>query len=446
MIKPRISYSSSEDGFALPVAIGLGLIMLLLGVTMIVRSQNDQVNASAQKATAESLAAAEVGVSKFQALINRYRAIATYSACPFIDDNGDGVIDPSVDTDRSNDWRINGTCSDTSLASWAAAAGIVNIDASCDIPPALDPAGDISSLYFPRSAWLSVGAGNPSEGEYRLVDYVYGGNPGQPGGTGLLTVQGRVNGGSSGESVAQVQVEIPVQPVNEAAALWVRSAINGSTPDVKGKVVGPCTLVNVPSAPEVIRTAQSIPAVPPDPSAPAADFTQPLGDSNPDDDVPSQYSTTATALSAGNPIKVLSESNVQIWVSGNIDWRGQEIQCVIRVAPDIACNPGDAFKVTVYATGASNLQIDSQSVLCNVHFHAPGYDVQFTNAGSPVKNCGVLNSNGQPVHLNGSFWVNSWSGGTGAIALDQSTTANIVTLPPQIAPIARWERQSVATP
>ena len=64
-----ISYAS-EKGFALPVVIGMGLIMTLIGMTMIMRSQGDQVTASAQRGTAQSLAVAEGGVSRVLSKLN----------------------------------------------------------------------------------------------------------------------------------------------------------------------------------------------------------------------------------------------------------------------------------------------------------------------------------------------------------------------------------------
>lgn len=64
ILKFAFKNSSSEQGFALPIAIGMGLIMTLIASTMIVRSQGDQVSASAQKATAQSLAIAEGGMSR----------------------------------------------------------------------------------------------------------------------------------------------------------------------------------------------------------------------------------------------------------------------------------------------------------------------------------------------------------------------------------------------
>lgn len=41
----------TDQGFALPVAMGTGLVMLLVGATLIGRSQGDQITASARKGT-----------------------------------------------------------------------------------------------------------------------------------------------------------------------------------------------------------------------------------------------------------------------------------------------------------------------------------------------------------------------------------------------------------
>ena len=75
-LKIALIYRTSEQGFALPVAIGLGLIMLLIGATMIVRSQGDQVTASAQKATASSFDTTETGITRIQLLLSKYGFLA----------------------------------------------------------------------------------------------------------------------------------------------------------------------------------------------------------------------------------------------------------------------------------------------------------------------------------------------------------------------------------
>lgn len=63
-LKAALRCRSSDRGFALPVAVGMGLIMLLVAATMIVRSQGGQVTASARKRTGASLAVAEGGIAR----------------------------------------------------------------------------------------------------------------------------------------------------------------------------------------------------------------------------------------------------------------------------------------------------------------------------------------------------------------------------------------------
>lgn len=66
---------SGKDGFALPVALGMGLVMILISVTMVVRAQVDQTTALAQMATAKSLLISEAGIARTQALFQRFQAL-----------------------------------------------------------------------------------------------------------------------------------------------------------------------------------------------------------------------------------------------------------------------------------------------------------------------------------------------------------------------------------
>ncbi|MEB3150976.1 MAG: hypothetical protein VKL60_18400, partial [Sphaerospermopsis sp.] len=57
-LKMALLLHSRESGFAMVIAVSLGLIMILVGLTMTMRSQGDQITASQQKATDQALAAA----------------------------------------------------------------------------------------------------------------------------------------------------------------------------------------------------------------------------------------------------------------------------------------------------------------------------------------------------------------------------------------------------
>jgi hypothetical protein len=412
----------SEAGFALPIAIGVGLIMLLLGVTMVVRSQNDQVNASAQKATAKSLAAAESGVSKVQTFLNHTRTLAMYP--------------------------------DAGPNSW------VNRNALNICPGDVD-AAELDAL-FPDGAgnWPDVdpneSSPQPLNGEFRVVNYVYNGTLGQPGSNGSLTVQGRVNAGEPSESIAQVQVKIPIQPVNQVAVLWARGAINGG-PTLDGTVVGDCRpALNVGPAANLIRIDQglpdqSIPNVPALPTSPpsAIPVTIPasgrLGAENSAPGTIYRYQIPTLNRS----LEIWSGSAVELWTSGEIDLKGQTIKCVqTSGAP---CGSNDAFKLTVYASGPPDtaLRLDEGSVLCNVHFHAPTYNVDFSSGGTPAGDCTPTNPSTPAVQIVGAFWINNWNGGTNSVTLTPIINGPEVTavLPPQLEPVTQWEtQQAVVNP
>jgi hypothetical protein len=413
----------SEAGFALPIAIGVGLIMLLLGITMVVRSQNDQINASAQKSTAKSLAAAESGVSKVQAFLNRTRTLAMYP--------------------------------DAGPNSW------VNRNA-LNICPRDGEAAELDALFPDGSGdWPDVdpneSSPQPLNGEFRVVNYVYSGTLGQPGNSGSLTVQGRVNAGEPSESIAQVQVKIPIQPVNQVAVLWAGGSINGG-PIIKGTVVGDCLLpddddLKLGSAANVVRIdqglpGQGIPNVPALPVSPpsavpvAIPASGPLGAEN---SAPGTVYRYQIPTLKNRSLEIWSGSAVELWTSGEIDLKGQTIKCVqTSGAP---CSANDAFKLTVYASGPPDtaLRLDEGSVLCNVHFHAPTHNVEFSLGGTPTGDCTPTNPSTPAVQIVGAFWINNWDGGTSSVTLTPITNGPEVTavLPPQLEPITQWETQQV---
>ncbi|MFN9952152.1 MAG: hypothetical protein ACK55I_03565, partial [bacterium] len=80
-LKMALLLHSRESGFAMVIAVSLGLIMILVGLTMTMRSQGDQITASQQKATDQALAAAEKGVAFYQQLINTNRMLSRYDDC-----------------------------------------------------------------------------------------------------------------------------------------------------------------------------------------------------------------------------------------------------------------------------------------------------------------------------------------------------------------------------
>jgi hypothetical protein len=69
--------SNKEKGFALPLAVLIGLVLMGTGMTMIMRAQGDQSKVVAQKARADGLTSSESGVTRVQDLLNTVRVMAT---------------------------------------------------------------------------------------------------------------------------------------------------------------------------------------------------------------------------------------------------------------------------------------------------------------------------------------------------------------------------------
>jgi len=69
--------ANREKGFALPLAVLIGLILMVTGITMMMRVQGDQSKVIAQKSRADALRSAEAGVARVRDLLNSVRVMAT---------------------------------------------------------------------------------------------------------------------------------------------------------------------------------------------------------------------------------------------------------------------------------------------------------------------------------------------------------------------------------
>ena len=104
-IPNTVERSAREEGFAIPIAMGMGLVMLLLAMTAIVRSQSDARVAVDRKFSAQARTAAEIGVTRVQDFLNRYRAAATAPACTSWPTSGYGDCN---DSGATISWDVPG--------------------------------------------------------------------------------------------------------------------------------------------------------------------------------------------------------------------------------------------------------------------------------------------------------------------------------------------------
>ncbi|MFM6325006.1 MAG: hypothetical protein ACKPH1_05090 [Microcystis panniformis] len=97
--------ANKEKGFALPLAVLIGLILMVTGITMIMRAQGDQSKVIAQKVRADALRSSEVGVARVQDLLNSVRVMARFNSDSNCDTSGcwknaEVVTNPSNDLQK----------------------------------------------------------------------------------------------------------------------------------------------------------------------------------------------------------------------------------------------------------------------------------------------------------------------------------------------------------
>jgi hypothetical protein len=417
---PYLSASAlrrNDSGFALPIAIGVGLFLIIVAAATILRSQQQQVTAITQKQTASSLSAAEVGVSRIQSLLTRYRAASLYAAC--------------ASTSGS-------TCDAGTSASptWKNASDIPGLSTSC---PKDAPATPISKVEDAATKdWQPIDAADASKGQYRLVSYSYDNptDPGKPNGQGTLKVQGRAgvaNGTLS--AVTQLNVTIPVQTISSyVPGLWVKNSVNTGT--FNANILGPCTGTINAAFGTGFGVARSDFPMPKALDLPASGVND-LGSSIPVDTVLPRTGDMKSGTGIyqyvvqdiNTSFKVTPGEKVEIWVKGDIRLQdGQKIQHQCGTVS--GCSPFDA-KIYGLSSPSGTLDLSGNAAVCDIFFHAPTYDVKHTiELTDSVKAEGC----GSGLNNNGIYWVNSWSGGGQGVqvALDQTT--------------AIWSSQSVLQP
>jgi Tfp pilus assembly protein PilX len=401
-----INRNSSQQGFALPIAIGLGITVLLISLSIIVRSHSDNETASAQRSNVRGLNAAEVGMERFQSLINQYRGIAKYPAFG-------------------------------AAPSWQSPTGISTLSSNCSSGSATD----ISTAA--TTNWQAIDPTDSNKGQYRLVSYTYDASAKQ----GALIVEGR---NSLNPSTTRLEIKIPViLTASPVPGLWVKESLDTGT--VQANLWGSCSsdpFKATASGYTMTRTGLAMPNPPAKPVAAIKTLSGVSGVTLPrPEDISSKANVDPTTGVYQYAVDSISESftvtpgkKVHLWVEGNINLQGGS-KAILHPcsATSDPCSPFDARIYGMATNGSISLNEDTS--ICDVLIWAPTYSTSTVlNGSTPTPRCGGSANN------NGIYWVKSWSGGGqgGNIALNQ-TTANWSQSPiqplPKIAPIKSWQRE-----
>jgi Tfp pilus assembly protein PilX len=450
----------TDSGFILPVAIGVGLVMILLGIIIINRSMQNRFTAIAQKQTSQSQAAAEAGIAQLQSLFNRYPPLAAYCSSKI----------PTCTTTNPKDWQsLSNTDLDPCISSPTGAADLVK-----------DYGNDTTN-----NEWKNLGI-NPDEGQFRLVSYVYqpdntiSVSPQEPG-TGKLIVEGRVNGSDlSRTSIARLSVQFRYtrKPgLGNPPGLWIQSIQNSSTsnlvqlktnvrdsscPDpmnephvtqLKSRQQPPYIYKSLPGEtfPSLLPEADTPPPQIGENSYTFNQIQQLITSQETSNNgilayrVPSIYLNDGSTMTIGSgsetiilyldggidihnhsKIKLTSGSKLIIYAHGPILFSGDLTDKFIEQDPSTA-SPENVQIYVVPGDTPPTVNINGGSGLICFLF-APESQVSL-GSGATIK---------------GNIWAKSWSG-SGSVVLEEGTAnqANLkLIFPPRISPITSWERVS----
>ncbi len=161
-----------EQGFTIPIVMGIGMVMVLIAAALISKVQNDQAIARLQVRSEGALNAAEIGVTRLQSFLTDQRRFAAQNS-----------------------------------SQWSDLVANLNSEiGACPSQPSL-LAESVGQSYA-QGQWFN--AGQPQH-QYRLLSYEYRSQPGNNGqvGIGTLTVEGQVTSGLR-PAVSQLAVEIPI--------------------------------------------------------------------------------------------------------------------------------------------------------------------------------------------------------------------------------------------
>ncbi|MDR9402971.1 MAG: hypothetical protein RI580_05970 [Halothece sp. Uz-M2-17] len=184
-----------NQGFVLPMTLGLGLIMTIVGLTMIARSSDNKKIAVIDQDTAQSLSITEVGITRIQELFLRVPGLAKKDQSEW-EDYANNVVDP-----------VSDQCDD-------------ELD---------DLVQDIKDI---ANGWVNLG----NKGLFRIKSYTYD-NVNQ---IGNLNIDGTTetvvaNVTTSSKAISSVNINIPVNSGTsgiENVGLWVKQFDDGSNESI----------------------------------------------------------------------------------------------------------------------------------------------------------------------------------------------------------------------
>ncbi|MBJ7898930.1 MAG: hypothetical protein GC158_03165 [Cyanobacteria bacterium RI_101] len=441
-------------GFVLPLVMMVGLVIAIVGVVMLQQSRSDQIGALNQQFAAKSLSMAEVGVTRLQDLLNKNRYLAMFPDCV---------------SGRNS----SGVCQDSSAGAQKSWANVTNIPLLTVCGAAGNPS-QVQSLASSQ-AWIPVNSADPNQGEYRLLTYQYTPTAGTAPGTGILTVEGRVNASSqTSNSLSRLEVKIPVEPgpilQDGVPGVWLQSGatgnntiqgdvlindcgtslsgitVTGTDPDTGQPYAAKYTAMEFPDLPTGVTPANTL-------NNPSGTITLPRLSGTTIDTPNAQgiyeYAVNDINFQGGtNTLTITPGYKVRFYLQGsiNVGSNSDIVHTCVGYTPTSGCKPTD-FQIFGYGQPVVNGTNITRPKMC-----MSGNNMLEAFILAPEYTIGVAGTGGGVGGVKGTVWAYDWSnsGGCG------SSTNNIVVVqqarwedlglepkntPPSLKNVASWSRQ-----
>ena len=445
---------SRNSGFALPMAIMVGLCIIVVGMAVVIQAQGNQSKVVSQQANAVANAAAEAGLTRVMNFIKQNPAVAAYNMESW-----------------SNATMMTAAVTQTTVPT-SGGVDTVNTTNFCSLPsPSPAPSGSGSGTNTVSGIATQVTAMTVSSGQtlnasdtgsmsprFKLEQYVYDGTSG----TAKVRVSGIAGDSTNPKAKSNLVAKIPVMKTQQSVtvtsgvllpaafpALWIKSTATVGNKDkglanVYSDALGPCTgtPVNVTNDDKIKpdstntfnykRTSQQMPDAPATPAAAANLGSGSLGNSvtlprstdntSSTNYVDGRYLYKVGSINwqsgSGQTLTFTPGQKVTLYVTGNIDFKNGSVKlnCPAPTANTDAakttamnnCNATDAMIVGSSSNSSGSIEMTGNPAVCNVFIWAPTYDAYLGGGGN--SDCPAPpNSNAKNSSNRGIFWVKTFN-------------------------------------
>jgi hypothetical protein len=423
----------AQAGFAVPLALGLGLVMIIVAASTIGRYQSDRNTTSFQKETNRALGVSEAGVVRVQAFLDRSKLLATKNLDKWVE-----TLD-LLPSEQAN-------CSLLDLIALKQQAAI-----------------------FKSHNWIDLDNRDLNKGRYQIVDYQY------QAGVGRLTLAGEIDvyNTTKNSAKSKLTVEIPVSSEDAKISppgLWAQTLKLNPSQQVNGQIravtcpqitatdldgvtgIDRTNIAEVDAKPTGQIIADPFTAIPQPKTAPNNAILLPAitksielprpkfsdkDDNNEynylvDIDSSSGYSIN---LKTGDKIdiNIATDKKVNLYIKGSINLDGSQIKNV---------NPNTSI-LRIYGSSQTVKLIvkDNASILAFIH--APFADAQSISDLPTQPNSGIT----------GAVWVRSWDSATSVSKISIIQAGNWddfgiskTEQPSQLSSLGSWQRIETELP